>query len=276
MRVSQSTENKVGRAQALHESALRTALLCAEEAMAFLQGFDAKPENLARKGDNTWVTDADVALEKRFRAIIAKEHPLHSIEGEEEGVTSGAAEHRWILDPIDGTFSFVHGVPFYSSLIAFLDDGVPSVGVACLPALGITIAARLGGGVQINGVPYQRSHRVGAEAIELVATADPYRFRMTGQGPRIQRLLGSAFRTRTYPDALGYYLLLKGAVRAFVDPKVEVWDVAPFHVILPEAGFAIHSWDGERGLRRGTSVAYPLDPQGEPLRCEDVLSLLKA
>jgi len=274
--VSQGAGTKVGANNALHESVLATALQCADAAIAFLRGFDAKPEHLARKGDKTWVTAADVALERRFRALISQAHPDHAIEGEEEGASGGDARRRWILDPIDGTFSFVHGVPFYSSLIAFLEDDVPTVGVAVLPALGIVMAARKGGGVTINGAPYVKPHRVGANAIELVATADPYRFRMAGEGPRIQRLLGSAFKTRTYPDALGYYLLLQGAVRAFVDPKVEVWDVAPFHVILPEAGFTIHPWSGAPGLRAGTSVAYPLDENGHPLRCQDVLDVLKA
>ena len=112
--------------------------------------------------------------------------------------------------------------------------------------------------------------------IELLATADHYRFRMEGKDNVLHSLLAEPFKTRTYPDALGYYMLLGGHIRAFVDPKVEVWDVAPFYCILPEAGCEIHSWNGVTGnLQRGTSVAYALNDTGLPLLCDDVLKILR-
>jgi fructose-1,6-bisphosphatase/inositol monophosphatase family enzyme len=140
------------------------------------------------------------------------------------------------------------------------------------------MSAERGRGVWINNMPYARPDRVGQDAIELVATADPYRFRMENRGLLVDGFYGNEIKARTYPDALGYYLLLQGAVRAFVDPKVEIWDVAPFHVILPEAGFTIHTWEGSAGssvLERGTSVAYALDLQGRPIAVDDVLELIK-
>jgi fructose-1,6-bisphosphatase/inositol monophosphatase family enzyme len=97
---------------------------------------------------------------------------------------------------------------------------------------------------------------------------------MEGKEKALQGLYQGDLKCRTYPDALGYYLLLQGSVRAFVDPKVEIWDVAPFHVILPEAGFAIHPWTGDPKLARGTSVAYALDALGKPVHCLDVLRTL--
>ena len=230
-----------------------------------------------RKLDKTWVTEADLSIERAMRAVLSKEAPGTRVLGEEEGgePLAGGDELVWILDPIDGTFSFVHGIPFYSSLLALYRGNEPLLGIACLPGLGIKMSAQRGKGVFIGKERYVRSRFVGAPQVEIVATADAYRFRMEGSGAVQETLYGEKFKARTYPDALGYWLLLGGHVRAFVDPKVEVWDVAPFHCLLPEAGFAIHSWENEKsGLVRGTSIAYPLDADGRPLACDDVLSVV--
>ncbi|NBO37068.1 inositol monophosphatase family protein [bacterium] len=257
---------------------------CMQRAVALCQDFSSRPVGRIRKGDKTWVTEADLFIEKELRRMIRGVFPDHRIIGEEEGeelpraTQSGADEWTWILDPIDGTFSFVHGVPFYSSLLAVLKNGVPHIGFAALPDLGIVMSAERGRGVWINDVAYTQPERIGQDAIELVATADPYRFAMENVGQLVNSFYTGSIKARTYPDALGYYMLLRGSVRAFVDPKVEIWDVAPFHVILPEAGFAIHSWSRTAAtavLERGSSVAYALNAQGQPLAAEDVLMILK-
>lgn len=257
---------------------------CIQRSISLCQSYSRKPVGKLRKGDKTWVTEADLSIEKELRRMITAAFPKHSIVGEEQGgviadpAQEGSPKWTWILDPIDGTFSFVHGVPFYSSLIAVLKDGQPHIGFAALPELGIVMSAERGRGVWINNIPYARPDRVGQEAVELVATADPYRFRMENFGSLIDAFYGNEVKARTYPDALGYYLLLQGSVRAFVDPKVEIWDVAPFHVILPEAGFAIHSWDKTPEtavLEKGTSVAYALDLHHKPIAVDDVMKLIK-
>lgn len=257
---------------------------CIQRSISMCQSFSSKPVGKLKKGDKTWVTDADLSIEKELRTMISSAFPSHSIVGEEEGgafglpQSSSSTQWTWILDPIDGTFSFVHGLPFYSSLLAVLKNGMPHIGFAALPELGIVMSAERERGVWINNVPYARPDRVGQDAIELVATADPYRFLMENAGHLIDSFYGRDIKSRTYPDALGYYLLLQGSVRAFVDPKVEVWDVAPFHVILPEAGFAIHSWERSAEtaeLERGTSVAYALDLHRKPVAVDDVLELIK-
>lgn len=255
----------------------QTAVRCAQVAIDLCLGFRAETVQASRKVDKTWVTEADQSIEAKLREIILTAHPSHAILGEEHGGDFHGDEgegYTWILDPIDGTFSFIHGIPFYSSLIAVLKGRTPIIGIACLPGMGITMSALKGHGVFVNGEPYQRPRLLGSEAVEIVATADPYRFRLEGHEGVFSTLYGEPFKARTYPDALGYYLLLQGSVRAFVDPKVEIWDVAPFHVILPEAGFAIRPWTASPGLQRGTSVAYPLDASGQPLACADVLAAL--
>lgn len=254
-----------------------TAKTCSELAkkmcLEFKHGVD--PQTL--KKDKSWVTEADKNIELALRKIIQKNHPDHYIFGEEEGGEIGENEnsYTWILDPIDGTFSFVHNIPFYSSLIAVLKGKTPIIGFASLPAMNITMSAMKDRGAFINDIPYKKSKLVGNTAIEIVATADPYRFYLEKKDSLIQTLYSENFKTRTYPDALGYYLLLNGSVRAFIDPKVEIWDVAPFHVILPEAGFAIHPWSGTQSLQRGNSIAYSTDMQKMPINCADIVELTK-
>ncbi|WP_161597637.1 inositol monophosphatase family protein [Fluviispira multicolorata] len=259
------------------EMIFKTAQLCSEistkMSLEFKHGSD--PQSL--KADKSWVTSADQKIEKELRKIILQNHPTHFIYGEEEGGDIGVDEdtYTWILDPIDGTFSFVHNIPFYSSLIAVLKGKTPIIGFACLPAMGITMSAQKGKGAYINGEKYIKSPLLGSNHIEIVATADPYRFYLEQKGEILQTLYGQNKKSRTYPDALGYYLLLRGSVRAFIDPKVEIWDVAPFHVILPEAGFAIQSWDENKELKRGSSVAYSTDEKNMPINCSDILELTK-
>jgi fructose-1,6-bisphosphatase/inositol monophosphatase family enzyme len=235
------------------------------------QGFEKR-----QKTDNTWVTAADLAIENRLRDMIEISFPNIPVLGEEEGgeELQNDGQLRWVLDPIDGTFSFVHGLPFYSSLIALCEGLTPVVGIASLPGMNIRMSALQGGGVFLNGASLEPSPLLGASQIELFSTADHHRFRMAGKGAVLQKLLCENLKSRVYCDALGYYLLLQGNIRAFVDPKVEVWDVAPFHCILKEAGFAIHGWnDQNSGLCKGTSVAYPVK-NSKPMNCEDVLSCL--
>jgi fructose-1,6-bisphosphatase/inositol monophosphatase family enzyme len=249
----------------------------ADHAMLRCREFQNRGAPAEKKADKTWVTQADLAIEKELREMISKLTPEIPVLGEEEGGNPLEEDSglTWVLDPIDGTFSFVHGLPFYSSLLSLCQGKKPIVGIACLPEMQIKMSAQRGGGLFLNEEKWEYSRHHANENIEIVATADPYRFFMEQKNPVVETLYGPGFKSRTYPDALGYYLLLKGHVRAFVDPKVEVWDVAPFHILLPEAGFAIHPWaEPNAGLRRGTSVAYRCDASGSPHRVEDVLKVL--
>jgi fructose-1,6-bisphosphatase/inositol monophosphatase family enzyme len=257
------------------ENIFKTAKSCSEVAsqmcLEFKHGID--PQSL--KNDKSWVTSADKKIEDKLREMILKIHPDHFILGEERGgkIGSDKNSYTWILDPIDGTFSFVHNIPFYSSLIAVLKGNTPIIGFASLPAMDITMSAIKGGGTFINNKKYEKTRLVGSSHIEIIATADPYRFYIEKKEKLLKILYGSEKKSRTYPDALGYYMLLRGSTRVFIDPKVEIWDVAPFHVIMPEAGFAIHDWSGEKELKKGTSISYAVDEQNLPINCADILEL---
>ena len=218
--------------------------------------FQKQMGKISTKPDQSWISEADLKIEKELRTLLQAKFPQDAILGEEDGLSSeigdGTEDFKWILDPIDGTFSFINQVPFYSNLIALLYKGQPVLGMANLPRLGIQMFAVKSRGVKINGKPYLAP----SLSSDILATADPYRFHQTGNSKLIEQFYGanSLFKARTYPDALGYYLLLQGSIFAFVDPKVEVWDVAPFHVIMPEAGFQIGPWAGTSELKRGNSI----------------------
>ncbi len=256
----------------IYETAKRCIQLASQMCLSFRHG----EEEQSLKSDKTWVTAADKKIEHEMRKLILERHPSHFILGEEEGgsIAQGPNDYTWILDPIDGTFSFVHNVPFYSSLIAVLKGGNPIVGFAALPAMGIVMSAMKGHGTYINDKKYVRPKILGSSHIELLGTSDIYRFYMEKKDPVLSQFYGPNMKARTYGDALGYYLLLNGSIRAFVDPKVEIWDVAPFHVILPEAGFDICTWGKNHDLIKGTSVAYAIDEKNNPLNCQDVLDII--
>ncbi|MGB9358277.1 MAG: inositol monophosphatase family protein, partial [Acidimicrobiia bacterium] len=136
--------------EALLEEAIGIAASAAELTLRWFQGSGL---DVRTKQDGTVVTEADVAAEDLIRSKLTDRFPDDGIFGEERDETTGTSGRRWIVDPIDGTVSFVRGVPLYSTLLALVDDSGPAVGVICLPALGETVAAGRGLGSFHNGTP---------------------------------------------------------------------------------------------------------------------------
>lgn len=230
------------------------------------------------KADKSVVTEADKQIEIEQRKLIQSRFPTHFILGEEFGGNSDelfqSQDLTWVLDPIDGTFSFFHKIPFYSSLLAIFHRGEPIIGFASLPQLDIVMHAAQGRGAFINGERVKKTHSPHQGKECLLATADLYRFRDQGL-ESVFRNLDENYFCRTYSDALGYYLLLKGGVQAFVEPKAEIWDVAPFYVIMREAGHTMHQWNGKSVPAKGCHVALALDEKGNPYVGAPLLQILK-
>jgi fructose-1,6-bisphosphatase/inositol monophosphatase family enzyme len=202
--------------------------------------------SISQKPDASFVSIADEQIEKSLRTKILKKFPHHSILGEEHGEVISKSPWKWILDPIDGTFSFVHGIPFYSSLLSVCYHNVPLVGFASLPELQITLEGAFGQGAYIsekdNRISVANYQLENCNSLPLFSCADFYRFYIEKYEDLIPFFCGGENKFRVYCDALGYYFLLTGSVQAFVDPKVEVWDVAPFYPILYESGLEISNW----------------------------------
>jgi histidinol phosphatase-like enzyme (inositol monophosphatase family) len=219
------------------------------------------------KDDGTPVTCADRDAEAFLRSEIAERFPDDAIVGEEHADRAGSSGRTWILDPIDGTKAFIHGVPLYSVLIALAiepEDGcglpgsgpggdgpIPVVGVVHLPALGETVSAYRGGGCRWNG-RRARVSGVARLADALVTTSD---FPGHEQPAGLERLYAAARLRRTWGDAFGYALVATGRADVMVDPVVAPWDVAAVIPIVEEAGGRFTSLDGRRGPWHGHGVA---------------------
>ncbi|MFW5943614.1 MAG: inositol monophosphatase family protein, partial [Chloroflexota bacterium] len=201
------------------------------------------------KDDDSPVTVADRNAEELIRERIDAAYPDYGIIGEEYGEAAVAGmDRRWIIDPIDGTRSFVRGVPLYAVLIALEVDGQVPVGVAYFPALGEMIAAAHGEGCWWNGRP-ARVSQVSALQDSIVSFTDPVSFANFDRAAPWARFQACGATCRGWSDAYGHALVATGRAEVMLDPIMSVWDCAPFLPILQEAGGYFGDWDGNPTIR---------------------------
>ncbi|MDA8021046.1 MAG: histidinol phosphate phosphatase [Thermoanaerobaculia bacterium] len=225
------------------------------------------------KADGTPVTRADRDAERFLRDAIGARFPDDAVVGEEDEDRPGTSGRTWILDPIDGTKAFVHGVPLYSVLVAvaFAEDPgashpAPRVGVVHHPGLGETVSAYVNGGCWWNGRRAAVSPTTRLEDA-LVTTSD---FPDHEQPVDLERLYAAARLRRTWGDAYGYSMVATGRADVMIDPIVAPWDVAAVIPIVEEAGGRFSSLDGRPGPWHGHGVAT------NGLLHDEVLELLPA
>jgi histidinol phosphatase-like enzyme (inositol monophosphatase family) len=204
------------------------------------------------KGDGSPVTNADRESEALMREIIGRAFPSHGIIGEEEGETAGAAPYRWIIDPLDGTRTFVRGVPLYGTLVGVEADGEPVVGVCYLPVFDELVAAARGEGCTWDGRPCRVSTVDRLDHSLVVATDERVARARSGA---YDRLIAKSELSRTWADCYGYVLVATGRAEVAVDPIVNVWDCAALLPIVEEAGGRFTDWRGRRTIRGGEAVA---------------------
>lgn len=222
------------------------ALSCLEPAEAeILKLFRKKDLAVESKSDKSPVTLADRNAEEILRAKITRNFPDHGIIGEEFGEENSSAEWVWTIDPIDGTRSFIRGLPLFATLIALLHKGKPVMGVISLPALGETTWAVKGQGAHCGKTRLSVSScKKLSEA--LVAVADSYCFRIKKCARLFNRLDKEAEIMRTYPDAFGHLMAARGVVDVMVDPLAYIWDYAPCKIMVEEAGGTFANFSGNR------------------------------
>ncbi len=208
------------------------------------------------KADQSPVTIADKNAEEILRRRIGRAFPEHGIIGEEFGPEEEQREWVWTVDPIDGTRSYIRGLPLFSTLIALLHRGKPVLGVISLPALGETAWAVKNHGAWLGQERLHVSkHTRIAEA--TLATGDVYCFREKRQMRLLNRLHRDAGLVRTYPDAFGHLMAIRGIVDAMVDPWAFIWDFAPCQILAEEAGGAFTNFKGNSNrvdLKQGTAL----------------------
>ncbi len=186
------------------------------------------------KSDDSPVTEADRQAERLMRSAIQKRYPGEAILGEEEGLT-GSGEARWVIDPIDGTKSFVCGVPLFGTLLCFEESEAPVLAVAYFPAVDDLVFAERGHGAFWNGRPCKVSDKSRLEDAVL-SCGSHAAFRSSGRERAFGSLVERAHATRTWSDAYGHALVATGRVEAMVDPIVAYWDIAGMRLIVREAG----------------------------------------
>jgi histidinol-phosphatase len=217
------------------------------------------------KADSSPVTAADRAAEELLRKRIGKEFPDDSILGEEYGAAVGTSGYQWVLDPIDGTKSFVHGVPLYTTLVAVLAADQPKIGVIYAPAVGEMVFAAEGGGcwyVDTNAAdaaptPARVSTvRQLKEALFLTTEVKAYATARKKDALSVYLDLQKAARlTRTWGDGFGYMMVATGRADVMVDPVMNLWDAAPLQTVIQEAGGHFTDWQGKPTVHSGESVA---------------------
>jgi histidinol phosphatase-like enzyme (inositol monophosphatase family) len=214
------------------------------------------------KADDTPVTRADKEAELLLRELIETHHPTHSILGEEHGSVSRDPDWQWIVDPIDGTKSFIRGVPLYATLVGLEHRGRPVVGAVALPATGELFVAALGEGCWWNGRRARASDVTSLKdaAVMCSSVRDAQR-----RSDAYDRLASAARIERTWGDAYGYMLVATGRADVMLDPIINVWDICAVAPILEEAGAVWGDWTGEKSIRRPDFFAAAPGIEGEVL-----------
>ena len=214
---------------------------------------DAAPA-VGAKADESPVTRADNESEEILRREIVRRFPSHAILGEEYGETTAdaASRVRWVLDPLDGTKSFVRGVPLYAVLVGVEVDGAPRLGACYLPATDEMFAAADGLGCTLNGRPV-RASSVGRLEDATLLTTNYARCaaRCDGFVPLARRVAVAA----GWGDAYGHAMVACGRADALVDPRTKPWDLCAMAPILREAGGRLTSWRGDATIAAGDAIA---------------------
>ena len=219
-----------------------TAELAHESARVILPLYACTDCGLELKGDDTPVTFADREAERVMRGLIEKRFPDHGIIGEEMGSDRPDAEWVWILDPIDGTKSFISAVPLFGTLIGLLHNGEPVVGCINQPVLKQLM---IGDNTRttLNGEPVRvRSTPDLKKAVLL--TTDPLRPHQCRDGKAYDNVACAAGTVRTWGDCYGYLLLSSGWADVMLDPRMASWDLLPLLPCVRGAGATVSDWNG--------------------------------
>ncbi len=211
------------------------AINLAEQAGEITLNYFRTGFNIEVKSDESPVTIADRTTEEFLRGEIEKRYPLDGILGEEFGEKQGTSGIRWILDPIDGTKTFVRGVPMFGTMVAVESGGMSQIGVIRFPAFKETLAALSGHGCYCNGARCKVSEVDTLKRTTVVTSSFSDILKYQGENALIKVLVETGIQ-RTWGDCYGYFLLATGRADAAIDATMHEWDVAPLIPIVQEAG----------------------------------------
>ena len=225
----------------------------AEESARIILQYYRKEISISTKSDDSPVTIADKMAEEKMRELIIKQYPDHGILGEELGSHKPDAEYQWILDPIDGTRSFICGTPLFGTLIALLKNGEPVLGAMNFPVLGQFYLGDNSQTLLNNKVVQIRKIRHLNEAVLL--TTDIQNIEKYQDITRFRNLVEQVHLFRTWGDCFGYSLLAAGFADIMVDPVMSVWDIMALIPIIKGAGSEITDYQGKDPAKGNSIIA---------------------
>lgn len=228
---------RIGRMSPRLAFALETARSAAQGTLRHFQ----RGVQFEMKADESPVTIADREAERTIRMAIEATFPGEAILGEEQGGSD--APDRWVIDPIDGTKSFIAGVPLYATLLSYEQDGEPVLGVCAIPALGEVVYAEKGGGCYLNGGVCRVSDQTDLSRA-IVACGGHASMNRAGRMGSFLSLADTVLATRSWTDAYGHMLVATGRIEAMLDPVVNHWDISAVAVIVREAGGSFSDFAG--------------------------------
>ena len=232
-----------------------------------LDWFQSTHLGVRKKADLSPVTNADVAAENLLRDLLLKAFPHDGFLGEETGSQTGTSGYEWVVDPIDGTKSFIRGVPLYATLVGCRYEGEGKLGVILIPALNeLAYAAKGSGAWHQQGDESPVAARVSTCSNlpdSLLCSSDFRDFRRrppgldpAGAGSQVRLDLENACGVvRTWGDAYGYLLVATGRAEVMADPMLNAWDAAAVAVVVTEAGGRFSDWTGCPTIDAGDGVA---------------------
>jgi histidinol phosphatase-like enzyme (inositol monophosphatase family) len=232
------------------EAAIAAARAAGEVALRYFRT-DLAVES---KADASPVTRADREAEARAVAVLRAAFPDCGVLGEEYGAQGGAQGRRWIVDPIDGTRSFIRGIPFFASLIALEEDGEITTGAIYAPALDDLLYAQKGQGA-FDGRGRVHVSRVDSLRRSMLVFGGVSGLRRGGYWPAYERLVDAAGRTRAYGDYFGYTFVARGQAEAMIDVDLKPWDLAAVKILIEEAGGRFTDFGGRATPFGGSAIA---------------------
>ncbi len=234
---------------------LAVALQAAKSARELILSYYNGNFDIEIKSDQTPVTVADRGAEQIIRQTISRAFPEHGIYGEEYGAESKDTEYLWLVDPIDGTKSFVKRYGMFSTQIALMHQGELILGVSCAPAMDELVWATRGGGA-FNAEGQLHISQVNTISQASISTGNIQSLAAGGRWAALGRILAKTNRTRGYGDYYHYHRLAAGQLDAVIESDVNILDIAALYVIVTEAGGRFTDLDGRTpGLDTGSVLA---------------------
>ncbi|MEM9645312.1 MAG: histidinol-phosphatase [Planctomycetota bacterium] len=246
---------------------IEVALAAGSHTLKYFRQLDLAVE---AKSDDSPVTVADREAEQLTRKLLEDRFPMDTLQGEEFATKEGNSTYRWIVDPIDGTKSFVCGVPLYSTLLALECEGRPLGGAIYIPALGEMIVAGVGqgswhtsklsrqvdAGTDPSGIDWKRASVSKKTSLDqaVFVTSQVDTYAMRGAGQAYLDLEKECWISRSWGDGYGYLMVATGRAELMVDPECNAWDVAAIQPIIEESGGKFTDWKGKATTRSGDGV----------------------